>query len=223
METGVADPDKAKVALRKAKTYENPFGSFVTGIDRTDEPDSVVLKSRKKTFSYTGAVMTLPTGVLAVGAARYGEPDLALQYISKLHQSFSYALPGSMYEVSPDFGMFTQAWNIYGVAVPIVNYFFGIEPHAGEKSILISPELPSMWNEVSIDNVLVGNNSLSLAITLNRDYKEYRIQQSQEDWSVKVDVKNAKKVLVNGKDAESKMIESGFIILTGKENTVRIY
>jgi hypothetical protein len=38
-----------------------------------------------------------------------------------------------------------------------------------------------------------------------------------------VDVKNAKKVLVNGKDAESKMIESGFIILTGKENTVRIY
>ena len=48
LETGVADMDKAEAALQKAKTYENPFGVFVTGIDRTDEPDSVVLKSRKK-------------------------------------------------------------------------------------------------------------------------------------------------------------------------------
>ena len=101
LETGIADRDKGRAALAKSMTYENPFGVFVTGIDRTEEPDSVVLKSRKKTFSYTGAVMTLPTGVQAVAAARYGSPEEALQYIEKLHQSFSYALPGSMYEVSP--------------------------------------------------------------------------------------------------------------------------
>jgi glycogen debranching enzyme len=223
METGVADPDKAKAALRKAKDYENPFGSYVTGIDRTDEPDSVVLKSRKKTFSYIGAVMTLPTGVLAVGAARYGEPELALQYISKLHQSFSYALPGSMYEVSPDFGMFTQAWNIYGVAVPIVNYFFGIQPNAGEKSITVSPVLPDSWNDVSLENVIVGNNSISISIIKNNEYKEYHIQQTREDWSIKVDIKKAKQVIVNGKDTELKMIENGILTLTGKSNTMRIY
>jgi len=52
METGVADKPKALAALQTAKKYENPFGVYVTGIDRSDEPDSVVLKSRKKTFSF---------------------------------------------------------------------------------------------------------------------------------------------------------------------------
>lgn len=99
METGVADQEKGNRALQTARKYENAFGVFVTGIDRTEEADSVVLKSRKKTFSYTGAVMTLPTGVQAVATARYGTPEETLAYLKKLQRSFSYALPGSMYEV----------------------------------------------------------------------------------------------------------------------------
>jgi glycogen debranching enzyme len=223
LETGLADLEKGKAALRKAKKYENPYGAFVTGIDRTEEPDSVVLKSRKKTFSYTGAVMTLPTSVLAIGSARYGEPDEALKYMTKLHQSFSYALPGSMYEVSPDFGMMTQAWNIYGVAVPIVNHFFGIQPKANKKSIYISPSLPSQWNDVSIENVKVGDNLLSLSISQKDDHKEYHIQQSLADWTVFIDVKKAKKIMIDDKEIDRKTISNDLLKLNGKEALVSIY
>ena len=207
----------------KAKTYENAFGAFVTGIDRTEEPDSVVLKSRKKIFSYTGAVMTLPTGVLAVGAARYGKPEDALHYIEKLNQSFSYALPGSMYEVSPDFGMMTQAWNIYGVAVPIIQHFFGIQPKAYEKTIFLSPRLPELWKEVSLDNVRVGDNALSLVISQKDDHKEYRITQAKTDWTLIIDVASAKKVLVNDKEVARKAIVGDKLTLNGQNFTIQIY
>lgn len=227
METGVADKSKALAALQTATKYENPFGTYVTGIDRSDEPDSVVLKSRKKNFSYTGAVMTLPTGVQAVAAANYGKPNEALAYIKKLQQSFSYALPGSMYEVSPDFGMVVQAWNIYGVAVPVIRSFFGIEPRAMEQSIFLSPQLPDARNEATIENVKVGGNSISIKIQRSSDYVEYKFQQTMPDWKVLVNVSEAKKVSVNNiLEKQDSIFDDkfdGMLTLTGQENVVRIY
>src|SRR5436189_3848525 len=106
MEVGIATPDNARKALETARKYRNYFGAYVTGIDRGDDDvDSIIQKARKKTFNYTGAVMTLPTGVLAIAEARYGNPDESLEYLKKLGHTFNHALPGSMYEVSPDFGM----------------------------------------------------------------------------------------------------------------------
>jgi glycogen debranching enzyme len=223
LETGVADFDKGKAALETAKKYENPYGVYVTGIDRTEEPDSLVLNSRKKTFSYIGAVMTMPTGVQAVAAANYGKPEDALRYITMLHRSFSYALPGSMYEVSPDFGMMVQAWNGYGVDVPIINHFFGIKPKAYEKSIYVSPSMPSDWKDASIDNVRVGNNLFSLAISQKSDHKEYFIRQTLADWTVIVDVKNSKKVMVNNKEIDPENITGNRLMLNGPEIKVLIY
>lgn len=219
LETGVADVTKAMAALKTAKKYENPFGIYVTGIDRSDEPDSVVLKSRKKTFSYTGAVMTLPTGVQAVAAANYGNVNEALGYIKKLQQSFSYALPGSMYEVSPDFGMAVQAWNIYGVAVPVIRSFFGIEPRAMEESIFLSPHLPDAWPEAAIEKVKVGNNQINVKIVKGADYIEYQVTQTRPEWKVIVDVNEAKRVTVNQNEASIAPV----ITLTGGENVVRVY
>lgn len=219
METGVADKSKALAALQTATKYENPFGVYVTGIDRSDEPDSVVLKSRKKTFSYTGAVMTLPTGVQAVAAANYGRPNEALGYIKKLQQSFSYALPGSMYEVSPDFGMVVQAWNIYGVAVPVIHSFLGIEPHALEQQINISPQLPDAWNEAAIENVKIGTNTLSIKINRNAGYDEYHVQQTDPAWTLVIHTKGAKQVLVNQKETTA----TDQLSLQGAEHVVRIY
>jgi hypothetical protein len=223
LETGVADFDKGKAALETSKKYEIPYGVYVTGIDRTEEPDSVVLKSRKKTFSYIGAVMTIPTGVQAVAAANYGKPEDALRYITMLCRSFSYALPGSMYEVSPDFGMMVQAWNGYGVDVPIINHFFGIKPKAYKKSIYISPCMPLDWKDASIDNIRVGNNSFSLAISQKSDHIEYYIRQKLVDWTVIVDVKNSKKVMVNNKEIDPDKINGNGLVLKGKEIKVLIY
>ncbi|MCW5912586.1 MAG: glycogen debranching protein [Cyclobacteriaceae bacterium] len=221
METGLADTAKAWAALQTATKYENPFGMYVTGIDRSDEPDSVVLKSRKKTFSYTGAVMTLPTGVQAVAAANYGKQNEALGYIKKLQQSFSYALPGSMYEVSPDFGMVVQAWNIYGVAVPVIRSFFGIEPRAMEQSIFISPRLPDAWNEAALEQVKVGNNTISIKIQRGPGYVEYVIQQSEPGWKLLIDIRGARKTVVNQEETVNNTGQT--LSLRGEHNTIRIY
>jgi glycogen debranching enzyme len=190
MEMGIADPEKAVLALETARNFVNPFGMFVTGIDR-DESAGADEGSFKgsKVFSYTGAVMTLPTGVQAVAENNYGRPDLALDYLKRMTRSFSYALPGSMYEVSPDYGMIAQAWNIYSFAVPIVRQFFGIRPMASKKEIRIRPQLPTSWDQASLENVLVGENRVSVFYKEKDDgSKMIRILQDKEDWHILLDI-----------------------------------
>jgi cellobiose phosphorylase len=109
------------------------------------------------------------------------------------------------------------------VAVPIVNHFFGIQPKAHAKSISLSPRLPRDWKEVAIKNVKVGNNEISLAITVKQDSKEYRIQQLQPNWSILIDVANAKKIVVNDETVELKTITNNRLTLTGANNTIVIY
>ncbi|RIA10327.1 hypothetical protein OE09_2182 [Flavobacteriaceae bacterium MAR_2010_72] len=187
MEMGIADPEKAKKALKTAETFVNPFGVFVTGIDR-DESAGTDEGSFKgsKSFSYTGAVMTLPTSVLAIAENNYGNPDKALEYLKRMTKSFSYAFPGSMYEVSPDYGMITQAWTIYGYAIPIIQQFFGIQPMASKKSITIQPQMPSTWNTASIENVSVADNSVSIFYNRSDHTTELKVIQEHADWTLKI-------------------------------------
>ncbi|WP_421813133.1 glycogen debranching protein [Flagellimonas sp.] len=187
MEMGIADSTKAIVALDNAKQFTNPFGVFVTGIDRdeTAGDDSGSFKG-SKVFSYTGAVMTLPTGVQAVAENNYGRPDEALDYLKRMSRSFSYALPGSIYEVSPDYGMITQAWNIYSFAVPIVNQFFGIKPLAHQKTIVIEPQLPKEWDNAALENVKVGDNIISIWHSQSESGHQIKITQTQPDWKIQV-------------------------------------
>jgi hypothetical protein len=182
-----------------------------------------VLKSRKKIFSYTGAVMTLPTGVQAVAAARYGAPENALEYLQKLNRSFSYALPGSMYEVSPDFGMVTQAWNLYGVAVPLVHYFFGIDPHAPDQKIKLAPRFPQSWNEATISDVRIGANSFGVAFKRQPDHHLYTLTQTIEDWNIEMEIPRDKKIFLNDQEIEAAQLVNGKLNITGKSNVVKIY
>jgi hypothetical protein len=205
MEVGIADPDKAKKALETARRYRNYFGAYITGIDRGDNDiDSIIQKARKKTFNYTGAVMTLSTGVLAIAEARYGDPDESLEYLKRLGHTFNYALPGSMYEVSPDFGMMAQAWNIYAVAVPIINHYFGVSPWASTKRVYLQPNLPSTWKNVSLNNLKVGDNSVSISIKTEENKTRYEISQTLPFWEIRLDFKNAKDVHVTGGESTVK-------------------
>ncbi len=180
MEVGAADAEKALIALKTAENYRSRFGMFVTGIDRDESQEKA---EKWEVFSYVGAVMTLPTGVQAIGEAKYGNPDKALEYLKMLENSFGYALPGSMYEVSPDFGMVAQGWNIYAVAVPIVDHFFGIQPMAYDQEILISPNLPSTWPSGSLENVKVGDNEISISFERVGETIQYEIEQTK-DWTI---------------------------------------
>jgi glycogen debranching enzyme len=188
MEAGIADPDKAIQALQTGSRFVNPFGMFVTGIDRdeTAGTDLGSFAAKKDVFSYVGAVMTLPTGVQAIAENNYGRPDQALNYLKRMTRSFSYAHPGSMYEVSPDFGMVVQAWNVYALASPIITQFFGIQPEAHQQRTRIQPQMPSDWDKASIEQVQVGENILSMNYQRSGDTLMIKVDQSLSNWEIEL-------------------------------------
>lgn len=189
MEMGIADSTKALQALQTAEKFVNPFGVFVTGIDRDDSAgkDNGSFKG-SKIFSYTGAVMTLPTGVQIVSENNYGRPDKALNYLKRMNRTFSYAFPGSMYEVSPDYGMITQAWNIYGYAVPIVQQFFGVQPNAAAKKVTIRPQMPSTWNDASLENIKIADNEVSIYYTKTGSQIRLKVTQTNPEWEITIEL-----------------------------------
>ena len=221
MEMGIADSSKAITALDNAKKFTNPFGMFVTGIDR-DETAGKDMGSFKgsKVFSYTGAVMTLPTGVQAVAENNYGRPDEALDYLKRMTRTFSYALPGSIYEVSPDYGMVTQAWNIYAFAFPIVRQFFGIQPMAQHKTVKIKPQMPNSWDQASLENVKIGDNEISIWYENKDGNLQMKVEQTNPNWSVIVELPRDNYQVVQG---EAQVTSSGSsTIFTGKGTSLEI-
>ncbi|MFT4736967.1 MAG: hypothetical protein ACI92W_001076 [Paraglaciecola sp.] len=214
METGSADSEKALLALGTAQKYQNRFGMFVTGIDRDEAQEQA---TQWKAFSYVGAVMTLPTGVQAIAAANYGQVDLAYAYLKNLENSFSYALPGSMYEVSPDFGMIAQAWNAYAVAVPVVMHFFGIQPDAANKTVRVKLNLPSQWETASLERVRIGENQLTIRFELIGGKRNVTLIQTVADWKIMFDAQ------VNQiQTSEDGLINSpeGIFVLTGNRQEI---
>ncbi|MDT0607886.1 amylo-alpha-1,6-glucosidase [Croceitalea rosinachiae] len=220
MEMGIADNDKALRALETAKNYVNPFGVFVTGIDRDESAGSNEnTYIAPPIFTYTGAVMTLPTGVSAIAENNYGRPNEALDYLERMTRSFSYALPGSMYEVSPDFGMMAQAWNIYSYAYPIVHQFFGIQPNAAEKEVVISPQMPDMWNEASLENIKIGDNEISVYYAKNNGKPSIKVKQTNTDWNLILKTIHTKQP----KDYKGEIaISENETIVTGQGETISI-
>ncbi|MGM0579926.1 MAG: glycogen debranching protein [Bacteroidota bacterium] len=203
MEVGAADKEKADKALTTAENYQNRFGMFVTGIDRDEQQEKA---SKWKSFSYVGAVMTLPTGVQAIAEAKYGNADKALEYLKMLQNSFSYALPGSMYEVSPDFGMMAQAWNIYAVAVPVVEEFFGIQPKAWKNEVIIKPNLPTEWRNVSFENIKIGNNLIDISAKRIDNVLKFRISQLH-NWKIIFEFQGAKHIIYDGNKIKGGKVE----------------
>ena len=187
METGIAPEEKAIKALNTAKKFVNPFGVFVTGIDRDESAgsDSSSFKG-SKVFSYTGAVMTLPTGVQAISENNYGRPDEALDYLKRMTRSFSYAFPGSIYEVSPDYGMMTQAWTIYSYAVPIISQFFGLSPEAATNTLVLSPQMPSSWPEARLENVPVADGTITMSYKKENGMMSYTAEHDLNSWNFKI-------------------------------------
>jgi len=188
LETGIANMEQAIKALNTAKQFSNSFGMYVTGIDKNQKRDlkeySYAASVGKNDFTYTGTVMTLPTAVQIIAENNYGRPNEAFELLRRVNKTFGYALPGSMYEVSPDYGMMTQAWNVYAYGEPIVKQFFGIKPFAFDRQIIVSPQLPIALTHGSIDHVEVGDNQLSASFKRVQNGIEFTLIQNGNDWDI---------------------------------------
>jgi Bacterial alpha-L-rhamnosidase 6 hairpin glycosidase domain len=220
LEAGVADSSKAVEALKEIGFFTNKYGLYISGIER---PDNIRLDEgafqHDKEFNYNRAVMPIATANLVIIACRYGSPDTALRYMHILLNSFSFATPGTTYEVSPDYGMFVQAWNIRGINTPLIHYFFGIDPLAYKKEIRLRPNFPVVWENASIKDVIVGDNLLSFDYRKLRGTKDYTVKITKPLWTVKLYVGCCDNILLNGKVVKP---HNGYIILKEKISRVRI-
>jgi glycogen debranching enzyme len=193
METGLADAEKASEALKTAEKFRNKFGMYVTGIDRSansEKAESYAAKVGKSEFTYTGTVMTLPTGVQAISENNYGHPNQAYNLVQRMLRTFSFALPGSIYEVSPDYGMMTQAWNSYAFEVPVIQQFFGIQPLAYKKEIYLHPSWPDSLHSGSIKKVEIGDNAIDVSYVRSTKKSTYMFRQ-KKNWTLYFSPKTA--------------------------------
>ncbi len=165
IEADVADPAKAKRAL--ASSWNDDFiGSW-----------GAYLSASMKDH-----IMTISTGVRAVSETRVGRMDEAFKLLDMLTRTFERYMPGSISEMSPDYGCFTQAWTIYAAFVPVVRGFAGISADASDKTVRVCPNLPQQLNHVSIENLPVGDGSISVDILRVKDGYKTSVISSLNEW-----------------------------------------
>lgn len=183
---GIADKQKADKMLSKIDFFTNKYGMYITGIERPDDIglDEGSVAFRRNEFNYNQAIMPLATSKLILSAANYSTPDKTLDYMRMLVNNFSYATPGTTYEVSPDYGMFVQAWNVSGINIPIIHHFFGVVPMAIDKYITLSPNMPSKWGYAKLENLLIGNTKLSVDFKKDCNKSVYIISCSEPGWKI---------------------------------------
>lgn len=175
MEMGIADRDKAERALDRMATeqFTGPWGTYLSGLYRTQ-------------------MMTISTGVQAVAESRYDRIDQSLRYVKLIASTFNKRLPGSISEMSPDYGCFVQAWTAYGIVYPLMVHMFGIQPEAYWRKLTLRPRLPQGWAEASVKRVLLGSgdaaNELNWEVRLGESEDIYRLELLRQGWRVEVSV-----------------------------------
>src|SRR5262245_20286765 len=165
VEVGIAPRDRAIGLLEKIRRENvGDYGPFLSAVERQ-------------------AMMTISTGVQAVAEARYGRIDEALWYVNRIVETFGRTLPGSISEMMPDYGCFAIAWTSYGVMVPLIRHVFGVQPDAVHKTVIFDPHIPTGWEEMRIEDLPVGTNTLSFSRQRTSEGVEYRVDAREDGWT----------------------------------------
>ena len=166
MEIGIAPRDRAiRLLDRIRKENVGEYGPFLSAVEEQ-------------------RMMTISTGLQAVAEAQYGRTDEAMWYVDKIVQTFNRKLPGSISEMMPDWGSFTIAWTMYGIVVPVIQHIFGIQSDAFNKTVVFDPHLPTGWEDISIEDLPVGTNSVSFARRKSSKGIEYSLEAKESGWTL---------------------------------------
>ncbi len=203
LEVGIAPRERAIRLLDKIRRENvGEYGPFLSAVER-------------------GAMMTIATGVQAVAEARYGRVDEALWYVDRIVETFNRTLPGSISEMMPDYGCFAISWTSYGIMVPLIHYVFGIQPDAVHKTVVFDPHVPTGWEDMRIEDLPVGTNTISFSRQETGEGIEYRVEAKENGWTfvLRQDSLPGARYYVNGIPAS--LTPSG-IRLTGRTNRVLV-
>ncbi|MDR1780505.1 MAG: amylo-alpha-1,6-glucosidase [Tannerella sp.] len=202
METAIAPEEKAIRSLNKIRNEHcGEYGPYLSAVERK-------------------SMMTISTGVQAVSEAQYGRTDECLWYMNLIASTLNQTLPGSINEMMPDYGCPVQAWTIYGLAVPLITHIFGVNPDAYHKTVILSPSLPSAWDNISLENQKVGTNSYDIQVKKANGKMTYIIKSKENDWN---NVLMIKGLSGNSYELNGKIMTAAndSITLIGTENIVR--
>jgi len=224
LQEGIASEERAKAVLSGMEYFTNKYGLYIAGIARPDDitlEEGSVAHRLNGEFNYNEAIMTIATSGLAIAETKYNGADSGMKYIKQILNNFSFATPGTTYEVNPDYGMFVQAWNVKGINVPLIQYMFGVKPYAYSKTITLKPDMPSAWNFAKLDNLLVGNTKLSIDFKRQEGKQVYKITSSQDLWKIDFIIPGKfQYIRINGKEITS---TDGKVSVQGKENTIELF
>jgi len=120
--------------------------------------------------------------------------------------------------------MMTQAWNIYSFAIPIVQQFFGIQPLAAKKKVVISPQMPEAWPKASLENVVIADNAVSVFYeTIDKGYK-IKVTSENPGWEIVLklrDESEEKGFMVMSSEVGAEQQDGSYIFQTS-ENVLEV-
>jgi glycogen debranching enzyme len=146
IQLGIAQPDRAEQVLDQIeREFTNQWG---------------LVHTRGK----EDRVWTLPTGLLALAAARHNRSDYALRMLQNIAGTARTGMLGAFKELIPEGLCFVQLWSAGLYLQGILEGLLGLEPHAHAHRLNIAPKLPSTWTSVTLRDLRVGTHRLDLEI-----------------------------------------------------------
>jgi hypothetical protein len=105
--------------------------------------------------------------------------------------------------------------------VPLIHYVFGIQPDAVHKTVVFDPHVPTGWEDMRIEDLPVGTNTISFSRQETGEGIEYRVEAKEDGWTfvLRQDSLPGARYYVNGIPAS--LTPSG-IRLTGRTNRVLV-
>ena len=67
--------------------------------------------------------------------------------------------------------------------MPLIQHVFGIQPDAMNKTVVFDPHLPTGWEDMSIEDLPVGTNSVSFSRAKTGRGIEYDVEAKESGWS----------------------------------------
>lgn len=193
MEAGIAPREKAIRALENMSSsdFMGQWGPYLSAVNKNHS-------------------MTISTGVQAVAECRYGRVDNGMRFVEQIANTFSKNMPGSITEMMPDYGCFSQLWTVYSLAVPIIQYVYGIFPDAPNETVKLSPQLPDSWNNISIEDQKIGDNSFDWEIRRNSKCTTYQLTWNKKKWNSILKIEYSPNMIykLNGKKVTPKVVDN---------------
>jgi hypothetical protein len=147
LQTGLAREDRARRALARIEAeWVNQWGLVHTrGAEES--------------------VWTLPTGLLALAAFRYGRPELGLHLLRNIGETARHGTLGTLKELIPIGLCFIQLWSAGLYAQGIVEGLLGVSPLAHRHEVTIEPRLPAGWPAMRLRGLAMGAHLLDVHVT----------------------------------------------------------